>query len=140
MKKKRINCKKDFREKRKADRLDINMQVKYHVLPRKKILEETFSQNVSGNGLQLKVNYPLKKDDRLKTFLYFPNDPKPIRAISKIIWCKKVISKKKKPHFNIGVKHEKILTKDKTRFIFLFCEMMIDYFLIKREKVTVKLR
>ena len=120
------------RERRRAERLNIPIQIKYKLLPYKRILQETFSQNISGSGLKLSLGSPLKKGDRLKTLLYFPGDPKPVTAFSKVVWCTGKIKKKRKS-FEVGIKHIKIFHKDRERFVFLFCEMMINYFILGKK-------
>lgn len=117
------------KERRKAQRLNIPIQVKYKLLPRKRVLQQTFCQDISGKGARLILDSPLKKGDRLKTLLYFPEDSRPVTAFSKIIWCKRNAARKKKAGFETGMQYIRIDPKDRERFVFLFCEMMINYFL-----------
>lgn len=123
--------KKVKRERRRAQRLSIPIKVKYKLLPKRKILEEIFTQNISGGGVSLRLAQSLQKGARLKTLLHFPGDPNPVTAVSEVIWCKRV-SEKKKVHYNAGIRHIKIVPRDKERFVFLFCEMMINFFVAKR--------
>lgn len=118
-----------IRERRKFQRLNISIPVKYKFLPRKKILKEIFCKNISGGGLKLRLDYPLKKGDRLKTFLYFPGDSTPVTAFSKVTWCRRITQKGRIACYDAGVQHLKIIPKDRQRLVFLFCEMMLDYFL-----------
>lgn len=138
MKKRKPSPKKGYQEKRKTQRLNIPIQIKYKLLPQEKILEETFCQNISGGGIGLNLDTPLKKGDKLKTFLHFPDDRRPVIAKSKVIWCKKKFKKGEKPCFDIGIQHMRIEPKDKTRFVFLFCEMMINYFILSHQKITLR--
>ena len=118
-----------FQERRRAQRLDIPLRVDYTFLPKKNAMEETFSRDVSGGGVRLKLAHSLKKGTRLKTFIYFPYDKKPIATFSKVVWCRKGAADKGHPIFEVGVQHVKIAPKDRGRFVFLFCEMMINYFI-----------
>ena len=117
---------KKIRERRRAQRLDIKFKIKYKLMPRKKILEETISQNVSGGGFCVHLNQPLKNGSKLKVLLYMPNVKQPITALSKVVWCRKSAKQK---GYDVGIKHVKIAPKDKERFVFSFCEMMINYFM-----------
>ena len=118
-------------DRRKSQRLKIPIQIRYKLLPHKRVLEETLTQNVSGGGMGLRLSQPLRKNDKLKVFLNFPTDPKPITAISEVTWCKKE-SVGRKGFYKAGIKHIKIVPKDKERFVFLFCEMMINYLTVGR--------
>lgn len=124
-----IRPKKILEERRKAQRLNIPLQIKYKLLTKKRILEEVFCQDISGGGLKLRLKESLTVGQRMEVLLYFPNDPNPVTAKSSVVWCKRRLTKKKGPFFDIGVKHIKINPKDKERFVFLFCEMMINFLL-----------
>ncbi len=114
------------KDRRRAQRLDLHFKIIYKLMPRKKILQETISQNVSGSGVRLRVNQKLELGTRLKAQLYLPNIKKPITALSKVVWRKESPTKK---GYDVGIQHIKIDTKDKERFVFAFCEMMINYFM-----------
>lgn len=129
----KLDVKKDFNERRKSQRLNISILIKYRILPKSKILDEIFCQDISGGGLKLCSGTFFKKGERLKTLIHFPDDKKPVSAISKVVWCKKRLSKDKL-NYDIGVRHLKIISKDKMRFVFLFCEMMLNYFVLGKGK------
>lgn len=121
---------KNILERRKAQRLNVPLQVKCRFFIKKKILiEEVFARDVSGGGIGLVLKRPLDIGAKLKTLIYFPNDRRPISFLTKVVWCKKVL-RKGKICFDVGIKHIKITPKDKERFVFLFCETMINYFLL----------
>jgi c-di-GMP-binding flagellar brake protein YcgR len=122
-------------ERRKSDRLFIPLQVSYKLLPRKHVLHQAFSQDISGGGIRLSLNFPLKKGEKLRTFIHLAGDPKPVAAFSKVIWCTK---KPGKDDFDVGVQHVRIDPKDKERFVFLFCEMMINYFIEGKAKISLE--
>ncbi len=113
-----------FKEKRRAQRLNIPLRFQYKLLPHKRILESAFSRDISGGGISFHSSEALKKGERLKILLHFPEEVKPVTAYSQVVWCKKVSQEKA---FNIGIQHVKIQPADKERFVFLFCEMMINY-------------
>lgn len=126
---------KNMIEKRKTQRLNIHLQSKYRLSFRGKLLiQEIFTKNISGGGIGLTLKQPLKIGTKLRALLYFPTERQPISSLSKVVWCRKV-SKKDKVSFDVGIKHVKIAAKDRERFVYLFCETMINYFLISK-KIT----
>lgn len=125
--------KKRFREKRKTQRINFPIQIKYKLLPRKKILNETFAEDISGGGVRIRAGFPLKKGDRLKALLHFPNGPVPITAFTEVVRCRrKVIGGK--VSFDIGMRYVKIIPKDRERFTFSFCETMMNYFILRGKR------
>jgi len=143
-------------EKRKSQRLKVPVKVRYKLLPKKKILNEIFCYDLSGGGLRLRfgmkgeqikifcqdisgkrfhlrLSYPLQKEDRLKTLMHFPADEKPVAVTSRVVWCRKLRSNGKQ-YYDVGIKHSKFSKKDRERFIFLFCEMMLSYCLIELKR------
>ena len=63
----------------------------------------------------------------------FPGAPRPIGSTSRVVWCRK-ISAKGANRFRVGLEHIKIDLKDRDRFVFLFCETMLNYFLASAKK------
>lgn len=124
---------KKFNERRKAQRLEIPLAVKYKILPHKRIVLGAVTQDVSGGGVSLKSNVPFKKGQQLKVLVYLPGDPKPVTSMSEVVWSRKA-GEGKEAYYKIGVKFMKIVPKDKQRFVFLFCEMMINYMTLGRIK------
>lgn len=124
-----------FTERRKAQRLKIPILISYKVFPRKKVIDETFSQDISGRGFRLKTAYPLKRGEKFRTLLHFPSSAAPVTAKSEVVWCKEASIKSKygRRHYNIGMRYLTIAPKDRDRFIYLFCEMLLNYFLTGKE-------
>ena len=113
-------------ERRKAQRLNIPLKIKYRWVAKRGILQEIFTQDISGGGIKIRTDRPFKIGNRLRTLLYFPDEPKPVNIVSQVAWCKKG-KIRKKIYFDIGIKHIKIEPPDRERFILLFCEMMINF-------------
>lgn len=126
--------KRDVKERRKAQRLNIPLRMKYKLRTERGVLEESIVQDISGGGIGLSLDKPLKKGSKLKVLIYFPDDPKPISAESQVVWCRKSRSKRKYT-YNIGIKHLRIVPADRERFVFLFCETMINLFALGRWRV-----
>jgi len=125
---------KRYQDRRKAERLRIPLKIEYRLMPRKRMLiQKLNAQDISGGGLGLRIHYPLKKGTRLRTLLYFPGDTKPVRSTSEVMWCRPVQRGKA---YNVGIKHIKIQPADKERFVFLFCDTMIKFFLLPEEVLT----
>lgn len=124
--------KKENKDRRKAQRLSIPLNIEYKVFPKLKIIKQKLS-DISGSGFKLALGHPLRQGERLKTLIYFPEEPLPITAFSEVVRCKTIKINNKK-RFNIGLKYLKIIPKDRYRFISLFCEMMVNYFVLGRAK------
>lgn len=118
------------RERRRSQRLRLNLPVEYRHPAKRSSSKRTVSQDISGGGLRLRLDYPLKKGSRLKTKIYFPDRSKPVTITSKVIWSKK----SGKQLFDSGLMHEKIVPKDQERFVCDFCETMLSYFIYDRRR------
>ncbi|MBF0485643.1 MAG: PilZ domain-containing protein [Candidatus Omnitrophica bacterium] len=114
-----------FKEKRKAQRLSIPLNVKYTWVQRKVVMHKTVAQDIGGGGMRIRVKTPLKKHDLLKSFLYFPMASGPVPVVSEVVWCRKKVNKSK-VYFEVGLRH-KIARKDMEKFVLLFCETMINH-------------
>ena len=119
--------KKCSKERRMAQRIKVPLRVKYKILNRLNIMEENITQDVSGTGYKMLLKRHCPKGQKVKTLLYFPLDKKPVLAISEVAWSKGIV-KEGKAFYEVGLKHIKILPKDRDRFVFLFCEMMVNFF------------
>jgi hypothetical protein len=124
---------KKFREKRRYQRLTIPVPLKFKFLHMRGILKDAVAQNISGGGIALSLGYPAEKNTRLKILLYFPSSSRPVTALSEVMWCRK-ISVRKGKKYDVGVKYIKIMPRDRERFVFLFCEMMVNYLALGRTK------
>jgi len=125
-----------IREKRKTQRINVLLEVKCQSYFKKNMLFGTLlTSDVSGGGIRLRLEKPLEIGTKLKTYLYFTKGGKPIVAYSHVVWCKK-LEKKQKIYFDVGIQYLKIVSKDKERFVFLFCELMVNYFMLQRESFT----
>jgi hypothetical protein len=118
-----------MKEKRKFQRVPLKIECELQA--GRKSLAKTFCKDISGGGFCLRLDTPLKKGERVKTFLYFSNNPKPVVVINKVAWCKKILIRNKQV-FDVGFQNSKIAYKDRERFIFSFCEIMISYFLSRK--------
>jgi len=121
-------------ERRAAQRLDLAIPIRYKFYLRQKALSSPMlTDNISGTGLGLTIKEPLKKDEKLDVHIYFPDDPKPVISTSRVIWCKRM-GEKKDAYFKVGMKHVRIKPPDRERFVFLFCETMLNYFLVSSKR------
>ena len=117
-------------ERRRAQRIKVHLPIEYHlVVKKRRLIEKIFARDISGGGIGLRLNYPLKPGARLRTLLYFPYDKQPVASVSEVVWCRKCFVRRK-ACFDIGIKHIKIAARDRQRFVFLFCETMINYFVL----------
>lgn len=137
----KLEIEKMLRDKRKTQRLAIPLRVRYRVISgrnKKNPWQETMICDISGGGMRLQLDYPVEKGSRVDMRIYFPDDPKPVDAIAKSIWCRRKKANKKKISFDIGLQYAGLKEEDRERFIMLFCGMMVDYFVLSdREKQQV---
>lgn len=123
-------------ERRRSERLDIPLEMQYQLSAKKKtLLQRIVTKNISGGGIGVTFDRPLDRKTKFKTLLYFPTDPKPISSVSEVAWCRERRSGGKTV-YDVGIRHVKITPFDKERFVYLFCETMINYFVLPTKIVV----
>lgn len=81
----------NIEEKRRYQRIDFNLPLQYRNL--RKIGEASIgalSKDISGGGVRFKANEFISLACRLVVEITLPTVPKPIKAISKVAWIKKI--------------------------------------------------
>ncbi|MDD5069441.1 MAG: PilZ domain-containing protein [Candidatus Omnitrophica bacterium] len=126
-----IKKKKNFSlaDRRITQRLKLQLKLRYCLIHKRKIIGEAFTKDLSGGGMRFFSLSPLKTGTIIQSQLFFPNQNKPIEIKNRVIRCKKIVYRKKET-YELGLSHIKIEKKDQQRFMFLFCEMMINYFIL----------
>ncbi len=127
---KKKDLKGRVKERRRYQRLELPIRVKYEVSRKKKPRKEAVTKDISGGGFKLRLDAPLDKRKTLKAYLYFPAGGRPVSARSRVMWTKKVRRGGNHMYDN-GIGHVSIDRKDRQRFVFLFCETMLNYFMEK---------
>ena len=112
------------KDRRMAERIPVSIKIQYR-LPRERSPREALAQNVSGTGMRIKSDMPFKKGGRLRSLVYFPEEQSPVSVTDRVVWCRKR-EEGEKAYFDVGIRHEKIEPSDKERFVFLFCDTMIN--------------
>ena len=84
------------------------------------------SEDISGTGLGFVLTEPVEIGDKINLSIYFPEETKPVDATCVIIRCNEFVQDEK-TYYRAGTKYLKIRNKDKERFVFLFCEHMLNY-------------
>ncbi|MCK9603085.1 MAG: PilZ domain-containing protein [Candidatus Omnitrophica bacterium] len=107
-------------ERRKAERLLIPLKVKYRMRGKAGRHEHIPWEDISGLGLRFCLNKPLSPQKELEIAIYISDDPKPVKAIGKIVWCREF----RKGEFKVGVEFTKI--ENNFRFAELLCKTMLD--------------
>ena len=126
---------KKILERRKASRLGLHIRIRGELSRNRERLRDIVCRDISGSGIGFGLRTPLHKDERLKLFIYFPGHSRPVRVISQVVWCCKRTGKRQHG-FDAGIRYLRIAAKERQRFLFLFCEMMLNYFLgVKIKKV-----
>lgn len=83
--------------------------------------------DVGAGGLELVCDKPLAKGSRLKVFLYFRNERRPVSAMSQVMWCKK--RKHRGPaSFLVGLRYLKVSRQDQERLNLRFLELLVNFF------------
>lgn len=54
--------------------------------------------------------------------------------MAEVTWCKEITKSKIEPCFRTGVQYAHMDEKEKERFTLLFCEMLMDYFILGEEE------
>ncbi|MFH1771803.1 MAG: PilZ domain-containing protein [Candidatus Omnitrophota bacterium] len=117
-------------EKRKSQRLNIPLNIKFKGMWGEKSLQEITTKDVSGGGMRITSERLLDKGSKIKAQLNFPHQPKPVHLISEVVWCKKK-KMRKKIYYEAGIKHIRVAPCDRQRFVFLFCETMLNYLILQ---------
>ena len=131
-----VGVKKSYTEKRKAQRLPVPIKIEYNFSLQKNLkntYRNSYCYNVSGTGLNLPFDSYLKKGTRLRLRIHFPGDVQPVAVIARVAWCREVIKNKTEPCFRTGVQYMYMGKNEKERFTLLFCEMMMDYFILRKK-------
>lgn len=118
----------NIKDKRVAQRISVPLRVRYQDLDKKQVSGETYTLDISGGGLRLNLDRPFKKGDMVKTLIYFPYQQTPVTTLNKVIWCRRHPGTSITETFDIGLKYVNIKSKDRERFLYLFCDMMLNYF------------
>jgi len=79
-----------FGEKRRHQRIDVKVPLQYKELGGEKISKGTLSKNVSEGGIKFHTDKFISLACRLVVEMSIPSSTKPIRAISKVAWIKKL--------------------------------------------------
>lgn len=102
-------------EKRKYKRVDSSLQVQFKNLRQPSDLPSgSLTRNVSEGGVCFKSNKFISLACRLVLEISIPNAPKPVKAISKVAWIRKVPST---DQYELGNQFLEIAKEDKAHII-----------------------
>jgi c-di-GMP-binding flagellar brake protein YcgR len=79
-------------ERRRFQRVDSNLPVKYKNLKTATVPMGSLTKDISEGGIRFKTNEFISLACRLVVEITIPTTPKPIKAISKVAWIRKVSS------------------------------------------------
>ncbi len=83
-------------DKRKHPRLKVQVPVEFKVvnqsevtqlLEQRKLIKSGDSKDLSAAGLFLVSEHALAKGDIVRLDVHLPNEPRPVRAFSEVVWC-----------------------------------------------------
>ena len=73
-------------ERRRYVRLDTRLKIHYRILQVSPTPTSTETLDISGGGIRIFLNEPLKVGTLLELEIFLPNDAKPIRCQGKLVW------------------------------------------------------
>jgi c-di-GMP-binding flagellar brake protein YcgR len=79
-------------ERRRFQRISSNLPVRYRNLKTAAIPTGSITKDISEGGIRFKTNEFISLACRLVVEITIPTTPKPIKAISKVAWIRKVSS------------------------------------------------
>lgn len=107
-------------DRRRAERLPIKMKVCYKAPRSKTPWKDASCKDISGVGIGLLLNEPLKANSKVEMMLYSNDDSKPIWVSCKVVWCGQAPRHK----YRAGVEIVKV--KEMTRFVNFICTQLMS--------------
>lgn len=80
-------CAEGKEERRKYQRFDIELELKYNLVSASKSIYSTSSKNVSKGGISLLVYEILPKDSLIEMEISVPGEKNVLRAKGRVVWC-----------------------------------------------------
>jgi len=108
------------KEKRKSQRVDLNLTVKYKNPGSARFRKAITCENISGKGIKALLGHPLKIKGRINILLCHQDISKPISAVCRVVWCNQDGDGK----FKTGLEFLEI--KQKQQFIEFLCDNLLD--------------
>lgn len=103
-------------ERRKFVRLDTKVNVKYRVLEEGQA-QESFSKDLSGGGIRQHLNEKLAVATPLALEIRIPDEPRPVLAEGRVVWCKEVGGEGVTNCFDAGIAFTKIDPMDQGKIL-----------------------
>ena len=82
----------NFTERRRSQRMDSNLPLKYRNLKMATVPLGSLTKDISEGGIRFKTNEFISLACRLVLEINLPTTQRPIKAISKVAWIKKMSS------------------------------------------------
>ena len=118
-KRKRKTERRRFR-RRRAQRLQSSLHIRYKKKGNKSNWKWVAYKDISGIGIGLLTNEPLKVNNRVNVSIHMKNNPEPVQVECRVVWC----SALDKGMYKVGLEFSKV--KDSIRFIEFLCDKMLD--------------
>ena len=119
----------DFKERRRHQRLEAFLEIDYRLVTKVAKRKSVHCDNMSEGGMKIRLPNSMPEGSKFKTLIHFPDDDKPVGALCEVVWCRRCTDYDKTKLYDIGLRHININRKDKERFAYLFCKMMINSFI-----------
>lgn len=107
-------------DKRKYERITINIPIRYRLINRDAPPKNVYSMNISAGGtrMALYVDESIAIGDLIEITLYLPSKMEPIKTIAEVKWVKEYYGETRRG-FEVGVEYKDISKEDK-KFIMQF--------------------
>ena len=108
-------------ERRQYIRLDTRLKIYYRILQHSPVPTSTETLDISGGGIRIFLNEPLKIETPLEMEIFLPNDTKPIRCQGKLVWVEEFSiyqgAKEERKELEGGVEFTHITPDEQNRII-----------------------
>lgn len=107
------------KERRRVERYEMMLDVKYKLLKSPKLKLTTSSKNISEDGICILAHEILPKDSITELEIILPNAKEPIHAKGVVAWCEDIgqVGTDGKRAFLTGISFINIVNEDKARLI-----------------------
>ncbi|MBL7084588.1 MAG: PilZ domain-containing protein [Candidatus Omnitrophica bacterium] len=124
---------KNFVERRRYVRLNVNTKVNFMVKGEKDVSRENLSglsKNISIEGICFTSKQQLKPGANLQLEIFFPSDPEPLLLRGEVKWCWPIEAPEGKDSvsFGIGVKLYTLKKTDENRYMRYVLDKMMERF------------
>lgn len=113
-------------DQRKAERLILPLTITYVIPQTHQWSRPVQLIDISGSGLTFIDGHHYKKHTLLTFKIELADHHDPIIVDSEVMWCKKIVSRRKQKDFQKGIHFHKMNFEDRKRFVTFFSEKILE--------------